>query len=96
MLLLPTLPVVHALPRAQTLSHPLVIRTHTYPHYHSAQVPSSLMLDVGRLTVISPLSLCGQRVLSLLVLGNLMRGVLLADLSLTVGSSSLGNVDHCE
>lgn len=63
---------------------------------HLGPLLSSLTPDVGRLTVISPLSLCGQRVLSLLVLGNLVGGVLLADLSLTVGSSSLGDVDHCE
>ena len=42
-----------------------------------------------RLTVISPLSLGGQRVLSLLVLSDLVGGVLLADLSLAVYSSVL-------
>jgi hypothetical protein len=41
-------------------------------------------IDETRLTVISSLSLGGERVLSLLVLGNLVGGVLLADLTLAV------------
>lgn len=45
------------------------------------------------LSVVSSLSLGNDRVLSLLVLGDLVRGVLSALLALAVGSSGLGNVD---
>ena len=45
------------------------------------------------LAVISSLSLGNDRVLSLLVLGDLVGSVLSARLALAVGSSSLGDVD---
>lgn len=45
------------------------------------------------LSVVSSLSLGNDGVLSLLVLGDLVRGVLSALLALAVGSSGLGNVD---
>lgn len=48
----------------------------------------------GLLSVVSSLSLGGKRVLALLVLGNLVGGVLPASLTLAVGSSGLGDVDH--
>lgn len=47
----------------------------------------------GLLAVITTLSLCKQRGLSCLVLGDLVLGVLLAVLALAVGSAGLGNVD---
>jgi len=47
------------------------------------------------LPVITPLTLRIERILALLVLGNLVKGVLLAVLSLAEGLLGLRNVHHC-
>jgi hypothetical protein len=69
---------------------------------HQLRIPSRIRITTNGLglttvtallSVISSLSLGNDRVLSLLVLGDLVGSVLSARLSLAVGSSSLGDVD---
>ena len=55
-----------------------------------------LTTETGLLPVVTTLTLSVDGVLTLLVLGHLVRSVLTALLALAVGAACLWDVDHCE